>query len=90
MAYELRDMSGSLFRVEEKKSERGPDYTGRIMIDGIEYRQSAWIKTAKSGRKFFSQSFQRADDFGKQADKSADAKETGIDLPIDMDDDIPF
>ena len=34
MPYEMKDMSGSLFREQEKKSEKSPDYTGKVKIEG--------------------------------------------------------
>ena len=43
MAYEQKDNSGSLFRENEKKSDRSPDYTGKAMIDGKMKRIAGWI-----------------------------------------------
>jgi hypothetical protein len=39
-----RDNSGVLFKNDRKQSERAPDYTGAINVDGTEYQLSAWIK----------------------------------------------
>jgi hypothetical protein len=47
---------GSLFK-NENKDQANPkdrDYSGSINIDGREFWLSAWIKTAKSGKKFMS------------------------------------
>lgn len=57
MAYEMKDNSGSLFKEQEKKNERGPDYTGDCMIEGTVYRMAAWIQEASSGRKYMSMKF---------------------------------
>lgn len=57
-AYEMKDGSGTLFKVQEKKSEKGPDYTGDCMIGGEVYRMAAWIKESSSGRKFMSFKFE--------------------------------
>ena len=47
---ETRENSGILFKEQEKKSDRGPDYTGRATIGGIDYRIAAWIKEGGRGR----------------------------------------
>ena len=57
MAYETKDNSGRLFKNEEKKNERGPDYSGTCLINGEERFMDAWLKTAESGRKWMSFSF---------------------------------
>lgn len=46
---------GVLFKNEgDKKRERGPDYSGSLNVDGVEFFLDAWIKEAQSGRKFMS------------------------------------
>jgi uncharacterized protein (DUF736 family) len=54
MAYEMNDNSGSLFRENEKKSEKSPDYSGKIKINGKELRLAGWIKQTKSGDTYLS------------------------------------
>jgi hypothetical protein len=58
MAYEQKDNSGALFKNSRKEQPNQPDYTGTVVIDGVEYWLSAWVKESKnSGQKFFSLSF---------------------------------
>lgn len=45
---------GVLFKAKEKKSDKSPDYTGNINVDGVELKLSGWLKTSKAGEKFFS------------------------------------
>ena len=46
---------GVLFRNDDKKEDRDPDYRGSINIDGKEFWLDSWINTAKKdGRKFMS------------------------------------
>lgn len=71
MAYQMKDGSGTLFKVLEKKNEKGPDYTGDCMIGGEVYRMAAWIKESESGRKFMSFNFQPKEE---QAAKPAPKK----------------
>jgi hypothetical protein len=43
------EMRGVLFKQREKKSDRSPDYTGEVQIDGVKYRLSGWAKQGRSG-----------------------------------------
>ena len=57
MAYNKgnRPNSGVLFKEEQKKNEKGPDYRGSININGTEFRLAGWIKESQnSGKKFLS------------------------------------
>ena len=45
---------GALFRNAEKKSERSPDYSGRITIDGREYQLAGWLTESKFGKTYLS------------------------------------
>jgi hypothetical protein len=45
---------GTLFPESAPASERHPDYTGKINVNGQEYRLAAWKKTGKSGVPFLS------------------------------------
>lgn len=76
MAFEQRDMSGALFKNDKKGNEKRPDYTGKAMVDGEEYRLAAWIKESRGGQKFLSLSFTDPDE-----SRESDARD---------DDDIPF
>lgn len=53
MAYEQKDMTGVLFRNDKKTIDKQPTHRGRIIIGGVEYLLSAWVKEGKNG-KFFS------------------------------------
>ncbi|MBR5584019.1 MAG: hypothetical protein IKW21_05780 [Lachnospiraceae bacterium] len=45
---------GTLFRDENRRNDRSPEYTGTINVAGKDYRLSAWIKESKTGKKYFS------------------------------------
>lgn len=45
---------GVMFKNQKKDSERHPDYTGKVNVDGKDYDLSCWVKQSKSGQKFFS------------------------------------
>jgi hypothetical protein len=50
MAYEQRDGQGSLFKNDEKKEAKHPDYRGSCKLNGVEYWISAWIKEGAKGK----------------------------------------
>ena len=77
MAFEQKDMSGSLFKNERKENEKHPDYNGTAKINGQEYWMNAWIKESKGGKKFFSFSFKV-----KEAAQVAVKKEEVSDEPL--------
>lgn len=75
--------TGALFRAKEKQSEKHPDYTGSINIEGKEYWLSGWLKESKLGQKYFSLAV-KPKDAPKAQEKS---KPTKFD---DIESDIPF
>jgi hypothetical protein len=81
MAYEMRELSGSLFKNEKKTEEKHPQMQGSCLIDGVEYYVSAWTKEGTKGR-FQSLAF-------KRKDAKPDAKPAPASIE-QMDDDIPF
>ena len=81
MAYEIRELSGSLFKNEKKTEEKHPQMQGSCLIDGVEYYISAWTKEGAKGR-WQSLAFKR-----KDAKPDAKPAPTSIEQ---MDDDIPF
>jgi hypothetical protein len=81
MAFEVRELSGSLFKNDRQQHDRQPQYTGNCKIDGVEYWISAWIKESQSGKRFFSLSFQPKDAVRQPLSETKS---------IDFDDDIPF
>jgi hypothetical protein len=52
--------NGALFRVREKKNDRGPDYTGDITspTTGEKIELAGWIREDRNGNKYLSLSSQ--------------------------------
>jgi hypothetical protein len=46
--------SGILFRNDRKKTDKQPDHTGTLNVDGKDWWISAWVRTSRDGKKFFS------------------------------------
>lgn len=91
MAFTHKDNSGSLFRNERKESSNHPDYTGTIIVAGVAYWLSAWIKDGQKG-KFMSLAVKPKDE-GRGAGKPTPQQQVAgarSSMADDMDDTIPF
>lgn len=91
MAYEQRELSGSLFKNTKKDSDRAPDYRGDCLINGVSLWVSGWIKETRNGDKFLSIAFTpkvpRHDDFETMKPEPGRRPKPTFD---DLEDDIPF
>lgn len=45
MAYEQKNGDIVIYKVKEKTNEKGPDWTGKALIDGVEKQVSFWEKS---------------------------------------------
>ncbi len=99
MAYQQKELSGSIFKNDRKQKENQPDFKGSALIDGVEYWISGWDKG-----KFTSLSFSKKQasannaptdkyansDFAKSS-KHLEEKANGYQPEPDiLDDTIPF
>jgi len=86
MAYEMRDMSGSLFKNDKRENDSQPNARGSAKVDGEEYWVDSWTKTTKDGDKWQSLAFKRKAPIPAPAPAP---KQTGGTFD-DLDDGIPF
>jgi len=70
---------GVLFKNQNKKTDKHPDYTGQINIDGVDHWLSAWLNEGKRG-KYMSLAIGDV-----KESKGSDEKDDDLE-----DDDIPF
>lgn len=85
MAYEQRDLSGSLFRNDKREKDTHPNLTGTVMIGGVEYWASGWTKERANGEKWISLSFKP-----KEQGRSHLANTTPVNEPAATSDSVPF
>ena len=96
MAYEKKDMSGSLFRNERKETDNHPDWAGYIIIGGVEYWLNGWEKSGAKGL-FFSLAAKPKQERAAEIKRGYQGKQQGMysnepderDSPLDSDT-IPF
>ena len=53
-SYTKKEGQGTLFKNDKKTSPNQPDFTGSIMVGGVEKRIAAWTKTARNGGSYLS------------------------------------
>ena len=82
MAYEQKELSGSLFKNEERKTEKHPNLQGSALIDGVEYWVSGWTKERDNGDKWISLAF--------KVKESKPQNQQGAKRSQKADADIPF
>jgi len=77
---------GSIWGNDKKETERHPDFTGSLNVEGTEYWVSAWKRKADANPKAPSLSFSI-----KPKEQSANQASQAAQSPSDsFDDDVPF
>ena len=87
-----KDNSGALFKEEEKKSEKHPDYKGNCLVNGKQMYISAWINTSQAGKRYMSLSFSApsTDEKYSKKDSTATAPPEFSTPQATTGDDLPF
>lgn len=88
MAYEVKDMSGSLFAAKDKKTDKHPDREGSAKIDGKDYWVSGWVKQDRNGKPWLSLSFKPKEEQRRATPASAPQGRRGSMKPDDSE--VPF
>lgn len=86
MAYEMKDMSFSIFKVNKTKDGQ-PDYRMELMFKGEKLRVAMWRKQTNSGEPFWSGNIEIGD--GKQQSNTP-FKNKEAPPKDDLDEPIPF
>lgn len=88
MAFEQREGGGVLFSNERKTKPNQPDFQGDALFKGEKIKLSAWRKTGKNGKEFFSLSIQ--EDNGQYQKKEPDPTRAGVSRPMADEQELPF
>lgn len=94
MAYEHKDMSGTIFKNRHKsEGDKRPDYRGEIMVRGELLEIALWIKDGAKG-KFFSAKVQERREQqtipAAKTDGQSIQPRTARRASAEMDEDVPF
>lgn len=87
MAYEKKDMSGTLFKNDKREKDTHPNATGTAIINGVEYWISAWTKDGAKG-KFQSLSFKPKEERREEIKRETNQRNSYGDVTEDGE--IPF
>ena len=52
--YETKENYGALFTNDNKEKENQPDYTGKVNVEGAEYKIAGWKSVSKAGNTYLS------------------------------------
>lgn len=74
--------SGVLFKNDKRGNEKAPDYTGKLDVEGKEWRLAAWIKDGRNG-KFMS--LKVSEPLGQERQEPHNTSPPEV-----LDDEIPF
>lgn len=78
---------GSIWKNEKKTTDKHPDFTGSLNVDGVEFWVSAWKRKEGQSQKAPALSFQIKP---KDADEKPAPERRNKGSIADMDSDIPF
>lgn len=87
MAYEKKDMSGTLFKNDKREKDTHPNATGTAIINGVEYWVSAWTKDGAKG-KFQSLAFKPKEERREEIKRETSQRNSYGDVTEDGE--IPF
>lgn len=59
MSFTPKEMTGSLWKNEDRTEDKHPNAKGSALIDGVEYWISSWTKETSDGKKWQSLAFKR-------------------------------
>ena len=94
MAYDNTN-SGIMYRNENRKTDKHPEFTGSINVDGVDYWLSGWVNEGKQGgkmegKKYFSLKLNPKEQRAPASGGSTYQSRSGSYASDDFEGDIPF
>lgn len=89
MAYDNTN-SGILARNENRKTDKHPEFTGSINVDGVDYWISAWVNEGKAGGKMEGKKYFSLKVNAKEQRAPAQGRPAPFKDDPSIDDDVPF
>ena len=83
------NLTGALFKNDEKQTEQQPDYKGMCEVDRVHYWVAGWINTSEKGQKYMRLRF-KPKLLSEQQEPPKPAPPPAPPQMPDFDDDIPF
>lgn len=68
--------SGAMFKNKYKESDKHPDLTGPLNVEGVEYNVAAWSNESDKQGKYLSIKISKKEDKGPSGSPSSDAGST--------------
>jgi hypothetical protein len=84
MAEQQKDLTGALFRIDEdrRKNDNWPTHDGYVVVGGKKLYLSAWVRTSKDGKKYFSLALKPAEEKNGAPARPAAKVEEDPDIPF--------
>lgn len=70
MAYEVKEMTGSFFENKDRRSDKSPDFTGNIKINGQLLRIAGWWTQSRGGEDYISMKISDPEEFKRSQSNS--------------------
>lgn len=81
---------GALFVNNQRKSEKSPDYSGTLNVDGVEFSLAGWKRKSQKGTSFLSLKISRKPEI-EQRPANAPMRQRDPDpVDVEFDDAVPF
>lgn len=81
--------TGMMMRNRNRETDKHPEFTGSINVDGVDFWLSAWVNTGKEGSKIAGQKYFHIKIKPKDS-KPVGSKPSPAFNDSEFDDDIPF
>jgi hypothetical protein len=90
MAYEKRDMTGSMFKNDRKEQDTHADWRGEIRIEGKDYWVSSWENVTRDGKPWLKLTAKAKDGTAERPEQKEAEFKAAAKKVFNLDDEVPF